>query len=66
MNRAEFNELLEEVYHDIEEKGGNFQAVYGGDEKTVEQAKFAAAAALMAVDRYYTKLTLLMKEHPGI
>lgn len=66
MNRTEFHELLREINSDIEEKGGNFQAVFGGEEKTIEAAKFAAAAALMAVDRYYTNLSRLRKEHPGI
>jgi hypothetical protein len=66
MNRTEFNELLKEINHDIEEKGGNFQALFGGEEKTIEAAKFAAAAAVMAVDRYYTNLTRLKKNHPGI
>lgn len=66
MNRTEFNDLLKEINHDIEEKGGNFQSVFGGEPKTVEAAKFAAAAALMAVDRYYTNLSRLRKDHPGI
>ncbi len=66
MNRTEFHDLLREINSDIEEKGGNFQAVFGGEQKTIEAAKFAAAAALMAVDRYYTNLSRLRKEHPGI
>ena len=37
--------------------GGNFDALLGHDPKTLEQARFVAAVALMAADRLYSRIT---------
>jgi hypothetical protein len=65
MNRTEYNEILKELMGEIEEKGGNFVALYGNDEKTIKDAKFIAAVALMAVDKYYSTLTKFNAQHKG-
>lgn len=66
MNRTEYNELLEDIMSEIKEKDGNFQALYGGDEETIENARRIASVAIFAVDRYYAKLTRMKLEHPNI
>lgn len=47
MNRLDYQELLQEVEHELSEPGGNFDALFGHDPKTMEQARFAAAVALI-------------------
>lgn len=62
MNRTEFEETLEQLYHDLEDKGGIFQATFPTDQKEMEALKKYAAVSLLAVDRYYSNLTLLMSQ----
>lgn len=57
MNRLEYHELLEEVERELAMPGGNFDELFGRDPKTLEQAKFVAAVALAAADRFYSRLT---------
>ncbi|EMS72422.1 hypothetical protein [Ruminiclostridium cellobioparum] len=59
MNRTEFNETLEQLYQDIENENGNFVKTFGNDPKMLEQARVMAGVSLMAVDRYYSNLSLL-------
>lgn len=59
MNRTEFHETLEQLYKDIENENGNFVKTFGNDPKMLEQAKIMAGVSLMAVDRYYSNLSLL-------
>lgn len=66
MNRTEYNELLDDIMNEIEERGGNFQNLYGGDEETIKNARLIASVAIFAVDRYYAKLTRMKLEHPNI
>ena len=71
MNRLDYQELLDEVVRELAEPGGNFDALFGHDPKTMEQARFVAAVALMAADRFYSWLTQQefelreLDEHPG-
>jgi len=62
MNRTEFLETLNQLYDDIENENGNFQAVFPTPKEEMEVAKKQAAIALMAVDRYYTNLSLLRSQ----
>lgn len=57
MNRLDCHELLQEVEQELAEPGGNFDALFGHDPKTLEQARFVAAVALAAADRLYSRLT---------
>ncbi len=59
MNRTEFHETLEQLYKDIESENGNFVQTFGNDPAMLEQAKIMAGVSLMAVDRYYSNLSLL-------
>ncbi len=62
MNRTEFTETLEQLYHDLEDKGGIFQATFPTEGKDMEELKKYAAVSLLAVDRYYSNLTRLMSQ----
>ena len=57
MNRLDYTELLAEVEKELTMPGGNFEALFGSDPKTLEQAKFVAAVALTTADRLYSRLT---------
>lgn len=57
MNRLDYSELLKEIEKDLLMPGGNFDALYGHDPKTLEQARYVAAVALVAADRLYSRLT---------
>ena len=57
MNRLDFTELLKEVENELLMPGGNFNALYGHDPKQLEQARYVAAVALVAADRFYSRLT---------
>lgn len=57
MNRLEFHELLEEVEKDLAMPGGNFDEMFGHDPETLKLARFVAAVALAAADRFYSRLT---------
>lgn len=57
MNRLDYQELLKEVEHELLMPGGNFDALYGHDPETLEQARYVAAVALVAADRLYSRLT---------
>ena len=57
MNRFDLAELMDEVEKELRMPGGNFDALYGLDPKTLEQARLIAAVALTAADRYYSRLT---------
>lgn len=57
MNRLDYHELLEEVERELTMPGGNFDALFGHDPKTLEQARFVAAVALTAVDRLYSRIS---------
>ncbi len=57
MNRLEFHELLEEVEKDLAMPGGNFDEMFGHDPEMLKLARFAAAVALAAADRFYSRLT---------
>ena len=50
MNRLDYSELLKEIENELLMPGGNFDALYGHDPKTLEQA-------LVAADRLYSRLT---------
>lgn len=58
MNRADYTELLQDVERELTMPGGDFDALFGHDPKTMEQARFVAAVALTAADRLYSRLTL--------
>lgn len=58
MNRFDLQGLMEEVERELRTPGGNFDALYGLDPKTLEQARFVTAVALMAADRLYSRLSL--------
>lgn len=62
MNRGEYNEVLGKIIGRLEEKGGNFAAIYGSDPEMLKQAKMTAAVALMAVDEYYVYLSRIKAE----
>lgn len=62
MNRTEYFETLKQIYEDIENTNGNFQASFPSTEEQVEELKKYAAVSLMVVDRYYTNLTKLEAE----
>lgn len=49
--------MLEEVEKELLMPGGNFDGLFGHDPKTLEQARFVAAVALTAADRFYSRLT---------
>lgn len=57
MNRLDYHQLLEEVEKELTMPGGNFDAMFGHDPKTLEQARYVAAVALVAADRLYSRLT---------
>lgn len=57
MNRLDYSELLKEIEKELLMPGGNFDALYGHDPKTLEQARYVAAVALVAADRLYSRLT---------
>ena len=57
MNRLDHQQLMEDVERELTMPGGVFDALYGHDPKTLEQARFIAAVALTAADRLYSKLT---------
>ena len=57
MNRLDYRELLKEVEHELLMPDGNFDELYGHDPKTMEQALYVAAVALVAADRLYSRLT---------
>lgn len=57
MNRLDYKELLTEVEKELTMPGGNFEELYGKDPKTLEQARYVAAVALVAADRLYSRLT---------
>lgn len=57
MNRLDYSELLKEIENELLMPGGNFDALYGHDPKTLEQARYVAAVALVAADRLYSRLT---------
>lgn len=59
MNRSEYYGLLADIEHELTLPGGHFDALFGHDEKTLEQARFVAAVALMAADRFYSQLSRL-------
>ena len=58
MNRMDYARLLEDVEKELTMPNGNFDARYGHDPETIEQARYIAAVALVAADRYYSQLTL--------
>ena len=70
MNRQDLKELMAEVERELTIPGACFDTLYGHDEKTLEQARFIAAVALTAADRFYSRLTEQavvlreMDEHP--
>ena len=57
MNRLDYQELMEDVQRELTMPGGNFDALFGHDPKTLEAARFAAAVALIAADRLYACIT---------
>lgn len=57
MNRLEYQELLEDICRELQMPGGHFDAMFGHDSRTLEQARFIAAVALTAADRFYSRLT---------
>lgn len=71
MNRLDYHQLLEEVEKELTMPGGNFEALYGNDPKMLERARYVAAVALIAADRFYSRLTRQefglreRDEHPG-
>ena len=70
MNRQDLRDLMADVERELTMPGGCFDALYGHDEKTLEQARFITAVALTAADRFYSRLTDLAfalrerDEHP--
>ena len=57
MNRFDLAELMDEVEKELTMPGGNFDTLYGLDEKTLEHARLITAVALTVADRYYSRLT---------
>ena len=57
MNRFDLAALMKDTETELFRPGGNFDTLFGHDEKTVEQARFVLAVALTAADAYYSKLT---------
>jgi hypothetical protein len=57
MNRKDYAELLADIRRELSMKGGNFDEHFGTDEETMKQADFIAAVALIAVDRFYSRIT---------
>lgn len=62
MNRTEFYQTLDQLYDDLENENGNFQVTFPTKGQDLEYLKKYAAVSLMAVDRYYTNLSLLMSQ----
>lgn len=62
MNRTEFKQTLDELFDDLENENGNFQAFFPTSDGEKEAVRKQAAIALMAVDRYYSNLTKLRAE----
>ncbi len=62
MNRTEYFKTLHQLYDDLENPNGNFQATHSCNEKELEDLKKYAAVSLMAVDRYYSNLSKLQAE----
>lgn len=58
MNRLDYTQLMAEVEKELTMPGGNFEAMFGNDKKTLAQAKLAAAVALTAADRLYSRISL--------
>ncbi len=63
MNRTEYFKTLEQIYGDLENPNGNFQASYPTSQEELESLKKYAAVSLMVTDRYYSNLSKLMSEH---
>lgn len=57
MNRLDYTQLMAEVEKELTMPGGNFEAMFGSDEKMLEQAKLVAAVALTAADRLYSRIS---------
>lgn len=62
MNRAEYNEILNNVMNILKNPNGNFGKKFmtGSEEenaKTLKEAEMTAAVALIAVDEFYSYLT---------
>jgi hypothetical protein len=57
VNRKDYTELLADIKRELSMPGGEFDALFGTDSKTMEQAEFIAAIALTAADRLYSKIT---------
>ena len=57
MNRFDLAALMKETEAELFRPGGNFDTLFGHDEKTVKQARFVLAVALTAADAYYSRLT---------
>lgn len=66
LNRKEYSELLEEIKKELAEPNGNFQTLFGSSEETLKNGELIGAVALLAIDRYYARLTKLKLEHPDI
>ena len=57
MNRLDYALLFGRGGKGARHAGGNFEALYGGDPKALEQARYVAAVALVAADRLYSRIT---------
>lgn len=63
MNRTEYFNTLKQIYEDLENPDGNFQASYPASAEELEDLKKYAAVSLMVTDRYYSNLSRLLAEH---
>ncbi len=63
MNRTEYFNTLKQIYEDLENPDGNFQASYPTSAEELEDLKKYAAISLMVTDRYYSNLSRLLAEH---
>jgi hypothetical protein len=57
MNRKDYTGLLADIRRELSMKGGNFDELFGTGEETMKRADFIAAAALIAADRLYSRIT---------
>lgn len=62
MNRTEFSELLQDTMKELSDPNANFQARFGPNAISPAQLEMITAAALTAVDRYYSNLTKIQSE----
>jgi hypothetical protein len=66
MNRTEYYETLKQIYEDLENRNGNFQASHPTTGEELEDFKKYAAVSLMVTDRYYSNLSKMNAERKDL